>query len=223
MLEDLLADDVFSRPYTSLIDIGCGTGILGIFAAKHMPCIQNLTFTDWLLSPLLFSRINCENTIGTKFPQLDTHFFLGPCDQWMNEDSARLPYNVALCNPPYLPILEGFGKLGLSTTVAGSDLLVHVIKKGKDLANQIYISFSELVMPEALAAVATLPPQHAKSFRPIGPSRLLPFRSSYAFEIPGYVDALIKQRGLLFKCDSPYPFWHKVTTFALGPFDDGCP
>ena len=126
-------------------------------------------------------------------------------------DSLVKPYDVAICNPPYLPLLDGFDEIGLESTVAGTDLLTNVIMRSKTLANRTYLQFSNLSQPEAQVAQK----KAGLKLRPVGKERLVPFRVRVLWERSDYLDVLIKERGLIEKKNSRHRFWHKLQTYVI--------
>ncbi len=58
MLSDLEADGFFNEEYESVLDLGSGTGFLGITAALRNPYAGRVVLSDWLLTPMLFGLVN---------------------------------------------------------------------------------------------------------------------------------------------------------------------
>ena len=208
MMDAMKADGLFKNKYNSVLDIGSGTGFLGIMTACLNPYITEITLSDWLLTPYLYgsvnwflNRKNCEHISFKANTSLFTNG-LG---------SLARPYDIAICNPPYLPLLDGFDEIGLESTVAGTDLLTDVISKNKSLANKIYIQFSNLCGPEAQIAQK----KAGVKLRPVGKERPVPFRVRVLWERQDYLGVLIKERGLIEKKDDRHRFWHKLQTYVI--------
>lgn len=208
MIEAMKADGLFTKRYSSVLDIGSGTGFLGIMAASCNPYITEITLSDWLLTPYLYGTanwfLNRNNREHVSF-KANTSLFTSGLDLLVK------PYDVAICNPPYLPLLDGFDEIGLESTVAGTDLLADVISRSKTLANRTYLQFSSLSKPEAQIAQK----KAGVKLKPIGKERLVPFRVRVLWERSDYLDVLIKERGLIEKSNSRHRFWHKLQTYVI--------
>ena len=208
MMDAMEADGLFTKKYRSVLDIGSGTGFLGIMTACCNPHITEIMLSDWLLTPYLYGTanwfLNRKNREHISFKANTALFTSGL-------DSLVKPYDVAICNPPYLPLLDGFGEIGLESTVAGTDLLADVISRNKALANKVYLQFSNISRPEAKIAQE----KAGLKLRPIGKERLVPFRMRILWERSDYLDMLVKERGLIEKKNSRHRFWHSLQTYVI--------
>jgi methylase of polypeptide subunit release factors len=195
------------KPFKSVIDIGSGTGFLGIWLAKNNKNIRDLYFSDWLLLPLFFSYTNAKYNI----PNLKTHYLLGLNTSWPLINYPQKT-DLIICNPPYLPEL-GFKELTKESTVAGTQLLKSILQNGLDISKEVIISFSDLVLPEAkLAAEANgIDIEKCK----IGETHLVPFRVPIALRRKGYINKLLNERALIENPESEFKYWHKVNTYSL--------
>jgi methylase of polypeptide subunit release factors len=194
----------------SLLDIGSGTGFLGIAAARSSPSIRSAYLADWLLTPALFGQLNWMLN-RRKDDTVRVRSLIGMHTNWLLEDELRgSVFDLAICNPPYLPKLAGHEELALDTTVCGTDLLEHVIRRAATLARRTYIQFSTIAMPEARRAAEAAGVQLV----PIGERHLVPFRVPTAVDRPGYVEAL-KKRGLKQRRGANHPYWHSLTAVSV--------
>lgn len=57
-MQNLKREGMFDANIKNVLDLGSGTGFLGIVLAAHNPRVQRLDFADWLLTPLLYSQAN---------------------------------------------------------------------------------------------------------------------------------------------------------------------
>lgn len=210
MLNDLDNAGVLQGRYESVLDVGSGTGFLGIAVASMNLNVVRLVMTDWLLSPLLFGLVNWSiNGENRQYVQVEGK--LGLFTDSLTKAGEK--FDLIVCNPPYLPLLEEHKKLGRDSTVAGTDLLVHLIEAGHSLGKNIYLQFSHLAAPEARAAA-----RRAKvRLRPIGPEREVPFRVPLAYGKPAYLRRLKKDRKLIPKRGTSHQYWHKIRTYVLQP------
>lgn len=210
MYENLKSDGVMKKRFLSILDIGSGTGFLGISLAKHNPYIQKLYLSDWLLTPVVFSKINWEINRGNK-----THVscipLIGMEINWLNYSFPVRPFDICICNPPYLPSLKNFPEVRMSSTVAGTDLLEYIIKEGHKIARETYINFSSIAEKEAISAANKAKAKLVK----IGESYKVPFRVPQALKAKNYVQELSEKRGLKISEDGRYKYWHTVSTYKI--------
>ena len=207
ILEKLELNNKFIK---NAIDIGCGTGIIGTWLAKNLRTLSDIYFTDWLLMPLLFSYYNSlQNTISK-----NCHFFLGTHTKWINAIEPDGKFDLLVCNPPYLPDL-GFNNLLTKATVAGTELLEHIIINSKQIAKKTIISFSEIAKPEATEAALRIGLNLDECKLPY--DYTVPFRVRIAYDEPGYIDKLVndKSRKLEQRNNDYYPYWHTISTYLI--------
>ena len=208
MFDVMKEDGLLTKNYSSVLDIGSGTGFLGIAAAMKNRSINRLGLSDWLLEPYLYGTINWLNNGSNK----DYVNFKPSVGLFANEiDSMDWPYDVGICNPPYLPLLDGHDDLGMESTIAGTNLIDNVITKSKLLAKKLYIQFSNIANDEANVAAAKAGVQ----LKPIGKSKLVPFRLRVLWKRPDYLAKLIEDRRLIEDNGSRCRFWHRIQTYVI--------
>lgn len=207
MLADLKRHWLFTDAIGSILDIGCGTGFLGLATAIHNQNVTRLDLSDWLLMPLLYSAANWE--FNRQQRRCVASFRLGLFCDWLEAPPQEQPYDVVICNPPYLPLVDKFPKLACKSTVGGTELLEWVIENSSRLGKRVFVQFSELALPEAEQAAASA----GVRLKPLGDARAIPFRVRHAFNTPGYIHALIEHRGLEWKPEERHPLWHRVRTY----------
>lgn len=210
MLEDIQNEGLLSdNSISSILDLGSGTGFLGIALASHNAHIRRLEFSDWLFTPLLYSMINWFlNSHAREFVVVRAHF--GLFSNVFKKAQAR--FDVVVCNPPYLPLLAPYPRLkeiGMHHAVAGTDLLTDVIRRGKHLGNLVYVQFSHLAAPEAQESAKTC----GATLKAVGPERKVPFRiKSLLKSFPEYLTLLERERGLQRIAER---YWHTVQTYRI--------
>jgi hypothetical protein len=206
LIENLKAEGYHKKKINSVLDIGAGTGFLGIWLSKNNKSIRKVDFSDWLLLPLFFSKANMIfNSLETK-----SNYLLGLNTSWFSYSRIRKKYDIVICNPPYLPEL-GFDKIGKESTVAGTQLLISIIKHGLEIGKEVIISFSDIVLPEAHAAA------HAAgvTLNKFGTSHTVPFRVPIALRQKGYMEKLVNERKLVEKKDTDFRFWHTINAYSI--------
>ncbi|WP_026959252.1 methyltransferase [Aliagarivorans taiwanensis] len=89
-----LLDNFPQEPVDSVIDLGCGNGLLGLAALKHYPDAE-VHFVDESFMAVASAR----NNVANNYPQAleRCHFSSDNCLEQQASDSAQL----VLCNPPF--------------------------------------------------------------------------------------------------------------------------
>ncbi len=211
MIDDLQKNGIGKLDIKSAIDIGSGTGLLGIWLAKENKNLKELAFSDWLLTPLIYSAVNAATNLNLK--NINCSYFPGLNTNWVGVGESTKKYDLILCNPPYVPILDKETGFLSRSTVAGTDLLEHVIGTASNFAKNTFISFSNLANKEAISIAKMF----NKELVPIGDAggHKVPFRVPHALENINYVHKLVDERGLIVDKKSHQPFWHIVTTYEV--------
>jgi len=102
----------------------------------------------------------------------------------------------------------------LSHTVAGTDLLEHVIEHASDIAKTTYISFSDVALSKAESAAT----RGNHVLTRIGKGRIIPFTVPQAFVNPHYVERLCRENKVFQRQDRRYPmfrWWHTIRTYRI--------
>ena len=197
-----------SRP-RRVLDLGCGTGFLGIWAARQLRGVESVTFADWLLAPLVAAAINAARTIPTG---VEADFQLGSRLDWLYSDVST-EFDLVLCNPPYLPVNPQFSDLLPELVVAGTSLLEHLLSDEFLPGSEVVVSFSSL---------AFLPddPNWAR-LEPCAAPVQVPFRLPRAFARPHYLQWLLDERGLVHDPSAQFPYWHEIGVYRRVAHDVG--
>jgi transcriptional regulator with XRE-family HTH domain len=210
MLDVLKHEDLFTANIETILDIGSGTGFLGIAVAQNNRQVRRLDLSDWLLLPMLYGATNWEaNRAGRR---IALGVKLGLFLDWLKEGTKRIFYDLVICNPPYLPLVADFPKLAHQSTVADTLLLEWVIANGPALGKQVYVQFSDIAMEEAQRAaegadVRLVPVDKT--------GKSIPFRVRHAFQAKGYLETLIEKRGLELRPGERHPYWHCIRTYRV--------
>lgn len=198
---------VFVGPFRRVLDLGSGTGFLGLTILKQNPSVYVLHLSDWLLSPLLWGSFNWIQNRKNR-ENVEVKAILGRFGESLPKE--QLPYDLCLCNPPYLLENEASPDLNMRSAVYGTQLLRYVISNHKQLANQVYMQFSKIALEEAQKECA----KAGARLVSVGKPTSLPFRPSYQKLDEDYL-RLLETRGLLVDPSLEYPYWHEVQLYKV--------
>ena len=194
-----------------VLDLGCGTGYLGFWAWNHFDTIESITFVDYILSPLLFTKLNVlkNRDMLKKYDSVRQYYHCGDGFNWMHPLKDKFEpeiYDLLIINPPYLPTKLPTGEypdLERSTSVSGLDLLKNTLKFGKNYARKVamvFSSISEVYIRDLLDETCVV-----KS----GIS--LPYRTTSSTAIQNeYIEDLLRDGGLIYDEDNPFPYQHEL-------------
>ena len=210
MMQTLAKYGVYSQKLESVLDLGTGTGFLGISIASRNPHVNRLDVSDWLWLPLVYSATNWQRNKSNRDVSFATH--LGILDNWVGEGKKRAFYDVVVCNPPYLPLVDNFPVLAQEHTVAGTKLLEWVIVNSRALGRRVFVHFSDVARPKAHRASSDA----GVKLTQLGEERRIPFRVRHALKIPEYMQVLQKrERGLEYRPHARHKYWHTVRTYIV--------
>jgi len=204
-----LRDDRRIATSSSILDLGSGTGMLGLFAAsrasKKAPVTLDLA--DWLLTPALYGAANFainREHLGECTPR----FRIGMMKRWIEAEQSNGPSmsDLVLCNPPYLPAFQPFRWLGQHSAVISTDLLEDVISNASSYGKHVFVQYSSVADREALRAAR----RGGVRLAPVGKDRLVPFRVSVALSERPYIAALLHRGGLRRGRKDGHRFWHTL-------------
>ena len=203
MLNTLNKLELYKKETTTILDVGSGTGVLGIVYAMSNVYVEEVTFAEILLTPLLFTAINAlqlRNTIKKKYKMITR------IDQLIRKDRVSYkPYNILISNPPYLPTNNEYTGVKYTTAVGGTELLLDIINNGTSIAENVYISYSNIAEYDVERAKKTKnvkeTPLHKQS---------VPFRVHDALKNTTYIKWLIQHRKLREEYRDGYKYWHEI-------------
>ncbi|TAE15938.1 MAG: peptide chain release factor N(5)-glutamine methyltransferase [Bacteroidetes bacterium] len=81
---------------STLLDVGCGSGVIGISLAKKLPNTQ-VTCTDISEAALTIAKLNAVKLHTQNIQFLEADFL-----QWPNTELASKTWHVMVSNPPYI-------------------------------------------------------------------------------------------------------------------------
>ena len=213
-INTLEQEGVFQKPADSCLDVGSGTGFLGIIASHLSENTTKIILWDWLLTPALYGQINWyrnrENTLlHTNRDYVTACPMIALFSKTVQQAWLPAPSDMVLCNPPYLPIPQKFKKLSFASTTSGTVLLEQVISNSRNLGKDVYLQFSKLAMVEARASAKDA----GVRLIPVGRSPTVPCRIRDAINNPAYLEFLKQpRRGLKFENRR---FTHKICAYQV--------
>lgn len=136
-LEDstMLADAVTKYAHGDVLDMGCGSGIQGITAAKNKK-VTKVTCVDFSPHALRAAKANAKaNKVDKKIKFIKSNLF----------DKVHGKFDVVVFNPPYLPVDEmdaGIEEFTLATWDGGID--------GRKLLDPFLQQFEKHLKPKGI-------------------------------------------------------------------------
>lgn len=129
----------------SVLDVGCGTGYIGIVAAYAWSGVERLHLLDIDPAGVNAARYNIEraslsNDLSVSYHFIDFAEYTGP------------EVDVLLCNPPYLPE-RPLPTDGIELATNGTRLLCDVVRRGASIADEIRMVFSTIAWTDFLNAL----------------------------------------------------------------------
>ena len=210
MYQNLVDDGILGKHYRSVLDLGCGTGFLGIHLGLNNPHIRTIYLADWLLTPLVYCMMSWKLNRPPD-DKITMHPLLGLNLDWVPRGSAARHFDLCVCNPPYLPARKEFPEITIHHTVGGTELLEEVIRKGTELARATYVNFSDIAIDEAQLAAD----RSGKRLEQVGRSLRVPFTVPQAFNYPDYIKHLVDENRLIEDEESRYRYWHNIGTYLV--------
>jgi len=194
----------------NVLDMGCGTGFLGIFLTMINSHVKKVYFSDLFLTPLLITKLNWALNFKENSTK-DSIAFLS--ENYENFSGQAIPtsgFDLVVCNPPFLPTLGYEWLLYNKAAVAGTHLLEKIITETKKYGDELVIGGSSMAHPEFEKAV-----KKAGAKVEILGQRETPFRISYAFNHKEFMDKLISEERIERKDQSPFKFWFTFYVYKI--------
>jgi hypothetical protein len=225
----------------SVVDIGSGTGFLGIAAAVLNPHIQRLWFSDVSRILVKLTEYNVGRNLTDRTASgLRVGYTTGRGVRPFQDISQRDgKFDLIMSAPPYLPCVEQFGiATGLSAAISGTHLLTQLVTMGRTIANRLLIQFSVLALPEfslacreigveARLLASTKVPLRIPPIAPIHPDQDLHIRRDEASrqrylvadheyrQLMTYNRFLQEERGLEELNRNNFRWWHEIRVYEI--------
>lgn len=202
------------RSARSVLDLGSGTGFLGLFAAAATHPRKRIVveLADWLLTPALYGMTNYVLN-RANLPNTTLRINLGMMRSWFGGEPRPMKPEVVLCNPPYLPTIHPFESLGQHSAVISTALLEDLIARPNEYGQRVFVQYSSVADKEVQAAKRKAKVQLER----VASDRAVPFRVPTALGQPDYVKKLILRRGLRRRTGLRYHLWHVLRLREILP------
>jgi len=242
----VLCDEGYcDRHLSSVLDVGSGTGFLGIFLAKNNTSVESLYFSDLTTQLKLLTLYNANLNLAEQLRQgLYVRFVTGKGLPPLRGICRQMgKFELIISAPPYLPKVKEYGIAGgLGAAVAGTHLLEELVRDGAEYAREVVVEFSHIaleefhevcdlvgVKPRLLATrrvpirISPIEPRHPEVDMGIDPEddrRQEEYRRALQRyeQLVRYNQFLERERGMLRLNRDNYKFWHDIHVYSI-PFD----
>lgn len=139
-----------SKRLRSVLDLGSGTGFLGIYLFNKKGIMNKLVLSDLFLLPLFSSLYNAYINLNPDLFRSVKITASNGLDYFIEQNKDK--FDLILCAPPYLPHLGVHSILSLDA-VSGTYLMEDAIVRAGMLSDSLIICYSSLAEPEFKKAI----------------------------------------------------------------------
>jgi len=181
-----------------LLDLGCGTGFLGLYFGKMIKNLDYVILSDINYVACSISKINSKlNKISNK-----VKIICG--DRFSFFKERNITFDCILCTPPYIPYYPNT-KNKKMTAFSGTYLLRTSISQGGNYSNELVLLYSNIAEYEVQKELKKI---NVKS--EILSTCQFPFRVPNILFNESWLKYLIEKRNLRKIEKSEYKYWHKL-------------
>jgi len=191
-----------------VLDVGAGTGFLGVYVAMKKGPLKKVVLSDLFLTPLFSSLYNAyANLKSTALSSVRLQQSNG-LEAFVDSDR----FDLVVCAPPYLPHLGVPDILSLDA-VSGTYLMHDIIVRSGRLSNSLVMCYSSIAEPEFQSAVREAGKFYTRLYVRRLSELAVPFRVPQALRNKRYMNALLSKRGRYMEqgpSNSPFRYWHSI-------------
>jgi hypothetical protein len=179
------------------VEVGCGSGFIGLYLLKNAPSLQKLTMLD--INP---RAVACARE-AIRDPRVD--FVQERGEVWLRQNKIDL----LVCNPPYIPRPKSLA----DNAYEGVDLLAFFILNGSQflLPGGCMFVNSSSVSERVLGSL-----WEQSSLRHTEVDRMeVPLKVLNVLNCPEWMDYLKHQQGLTLRRRAGYDVWHTIKVLVL--------
>ncbi|GJM43217.1 MAG: hypothetical protein DHS20C21_00590 [Gemmatimonadota bacterium] len=150
--EHMHQDEVAALQLKSVLEIGCGSGLLAAAASQNLPSITRLEAIDMSPESVLCAYRNVEANLHESVQAPLEKFFV--CGAYSGQRFSD--FSIVLCNPPYIPYIPEEHGRRTADAISGTSLLEAVIASVPTLLSPggvLLMVVSDLARRELLVAV----------------------------------------------------------------------
>lgn len=199
---------------SKIVDVGCGTGFLGIYLGVKKP-LKRIVFSDLFLLPLFSSFFNAYKNLNSK---LFKNTKLIPSNGLSAIVDRFDTFDVVICAPPYIPHLN-FKEILTLDAVSGTYLLEDVIIKTGKVCDTLILCCSSICEPEFKKALNMAKDNYVSVKEILLQEKIVPFRVDQVFKNKSFMKKLLDERRNYFvkdfQKDSPFRIWHKIRYYQI--------
>lgn len=181
----------------SAVEVGCGSGYIGLFLLNNAPRLQKLTMLD--INP---RAIACAREV---LPDPRVECVQARGEAWLPQNKVDL----VVCNPPYVPRPKSLA----DNAYEGVDLLAFFILHGAKFllpGGRIFVNSSSIADKVLAPLWEQSPLAHAEVDQMQVPLKVLNILNN-----PEWMEYLIGQQGLHLERRRGYDVWHTIKILLL--------
>jgi SAM-dependent methyltransferase len=182
-----------------ILDLGCGTGFLGLYLGKKNRNIRGITLIDIDFEAC---HLTLKNSIVNKMNR-KVGILCGNGYSPIREKKADI--DLVICAPPYVPCPPD-AESRTTTAYSGTDLLEKSISQGSNYTKELVILHSNIAEFEVQKSLKTTGEKSE-----ILASCKFPFRVPHVLTSKSWLEFLTKRRNLEDKEILGYRYWHELT------------
>ncbi|UXD22165.1 hypothetical protein IPA_02245 [Ignicoccus pacificus DSM 13166] len=201
ILAKIIKERYSSEKIESVLDMGSGTGYLGIVFSSVNKSVKEVTFVDILYAPLLFSIVNARRVKEMELTKANFRAIISN-----GFKKVKGTYDIIVSIPPYIP----FSKASLPSAAFGTSLLKDLTENFSKYSSKLLMVISSVsfdVFNEALS-------HSGARYKKVAEYEV-PFRVGPILGDPEYLKHAIEEGKLYLKKDNPFPLWHKIYVLEL--------